>query len=805
MKKTENGESGISMTGRELIPRGEVFPHPIFWFLAALGQLLLAAWGLSSAAVSGLSLNINFWILYPGIFTLCLAATLFFFGERLNGYRLYIMMGLILIYAVILFFTQGQFLTGAMQVGNAVLRCMNQHYQSNLDIAAVGGNSVTLTIFLLEISAFAVFCLGGAIVYRPDSLWITWLLFPVVALILLAGGSPSVLSLFLLLFSVISVLVSARSVRKKRLWGEKGDSRFKRNLICHENIQKKTALLICIAGIFLSVLGFYVVRPGLNLQLTKAERVTAKVEGKLMEAMIDILPKISAGQLNLRVETAGGGVSDGALGDTGGYALSGIEDLKLICSYKPSETIYLKGFVGGEYAGDRWLEPDGDSFDSAAANWRTEDDARLYISNLPFLRRLYIENDADTGTSQMQEITVERINANSNYTYYPYYAFLNDYYLIQNGDGYVGGQSEQDDVFSFYPRQVFREAVEIWNADEDKKSVLDRVESSYAAYVKNHYLAVPEGLEELETQCEEQKLEKDEVDKITVYIQNFLSEGFEFSLDIPELPEGEDFVRYFLYESKTGYSTHYASTAVLMFRMFGVPARYVVGYAAPQNLFTAQTDGTYTAVLQDDNSHAWAEIYITGVGWTPVETTPGALGMAEDVAYQSDTVVNKGNPVDETEEEADAEEQAKEPGVAEKLLNKWFDGNLESIIHLLTALIVTSLIAIRITFFIRKRRRDYGLNTNIPESRRIEDIFCAYYQALVKKGMLQEVESTSEEFARQVKEWNTSLPQEEFDWMLEVVLESCYGFRDRTETEVIRMREIYKMLRKDLRRNCRKN
>lgn len=788
------------MTGRELIQQGEMSSHPIFWFLTALGQLLLAAWGLCGAAVSGFSLNIDFWILYPGILILCAAATLFFFGERLNGFRIYIMMGLILVYAVILFLTQRQFLTGALQLGNAVLRCMNQHYQSNLDIAAVGGDSGTLTIFLIEVSAFAVFCLGAAIVYRPDGLWITWLLFPVIALILLAGGSPSVLSLFLLLFGIISVLVSARSVRKKRLWGEKGSSRFRKNLICHENIQKKTALLICAAGVFLSVLGFYVVRPGLNLQLTKAERVTARVEGKLMEAMIDILPKISSGQLNLRVETAGGGVSDGALGDTGGYALSGVEDLKLTCSYRPGETIYLKGFVGAGYAGDRWLEPVGENFDDAASNWRTEDNARLYIQNLPFLRRLYIENDADTGTSQIQELTVERINANSNYTYYPYYSFLNDYYQVQDGDGYVSGQSEQDDIFSFYPRKVFREAVESWNADDDKRSVLDRVENSYAAYVKSHYLDVPEGFEMLQEQCEEQKLKKDDIEKITEYIQSFLADGYEFSLDIPQLPEGEDFVQYFLYESKTGYSTHYASAAVLMFRMFGVPARYVVGYAAPQNLFTAQTDGTYTAVLQDDNSHAWAEIYITGIGWTPVETTPGALGMAEDVEYQGDTVANKGNPADETEDEAsDTEEQENSSAVTE-LLNKWFKGNLESVIHVLAALMAAGVLITKIIFGIRKRRRDYGLNKRESADQRIVDIFRAYYRCLVKKGMSPEVESTSEAFAKQVREWNGSLSSEGFEWMLGIVLESCYGFRDRTEQEVVQMREIYKKLRRDLRK-----
>ena len=65
-------------------------------------------------------------------------------------------------------------------------------------------------------------------------------------------------------------------------------------------------------------------------------------------------------------------------------------------------------------------------------------------------------------------------------------------------------------------------------------------------------------------------------------------------------------------------------------RMLGLPARYVVGYAAPQSLF-AESDGGWQAVLQDDNAHAWAEVYLAGQGWTPLETTPGMVSeLTED-------------------------------------------------------------------------------------------------------------------------------------------------------------------------------
>lgn len=790
----------IVMTDRELISLGESEPHPVLWFLTALGQLLLLAEGFCAAFVTGLSLSVKWWILYPGVLILCAAAALFFFGERLNGYRLYGMLAGIVFYALVLFLTQDLFLSGARQAGTAFLTCMNQQYESNLALLSAGSDSLALTVFFLEILTPVIFWLAAVTVYRADIVWVVLLFFPTVTVLLLAGGSPSVLSLFFLLFGILSLLASARSVRRKRLWGKKESARYQKNLICHKNVQKKTALLICGAGLVLSVLGFYIVRPGLSLQLAKAETVTAKAEGRLMEAMLRVLPSISAGKLNLRVETAGGGVTDGALGDTGGYALQGVEDLKLTSSSKPEETIYLKGYVGSGYTGDQWTAAQEDGFLNAAMNWKTEGDPRLYIQNLPFLRALYIENEAADGSSGMQQLTVERLNANSSYTYYPYDSYLNEYYQVQAGDGYVAGQSEQDDVFSYYPRNTYKKVVEGWNLDESKSSVLDRVEASYAAYAASGYLDVPEGFEELEQQCREQDIKAGDVDGICEYIKAFLADGYTFSLDVPKLPEGEDFVRYFLYESKTGYSTHYASAATLMFRMFGVPARYVVGYAAPQNLFTAQPDGTYTAVLQDDNSHAWTEIYVEGEGWTPVEMTPGALGTAEDVEYQGDRAVNQGTPEEEQKKDGsgDGADQKGDSAEGKRAWTEWLDGSLESVVRLLAGILLTAGALTGGIVFVRKRRKALGLDRRLAPQKRIQDIFQAYYQRLVKDGMSPETGSSSEEFAAYVRKRNPSLEPEEFRRMMTLVFESCYDCREKKEEDVKFARSVYKKLQKDL-------
>ena len=46
------------------------------------------------------------------------------------------------------------------------------------------------------------------------------------------------------------------------------------------------------------------------------------------------------------------------------------------------------------------------------------------------------------------------------------------------------------------------------------------------------------------------------------------------SVSVPK----NDFVQDFLVNTKSGYSVHFATAATLMFRYFGLPARYVEGY-----------------------------------------------------------------------------------------------------------------------------------------------------------------------------------------------------------------------------------
>lgn len=93
----------------------------------------------------------------------------------------------------------------------------------------------------------------------------------------------------------------------------------------------------------------------------------------------------------------------------------------------------------------------------------------------------------------------------------------------------------------------------------------------------------------LKEQCKalakEQKVKDGDADSIQHFVCRYLSETCSYSDTSPQSEDGKNPVLYFLNESKTGSSPQFASAAVVPCRIMGLPARYVVGYAAPKNLF----------------------------------------------------------------------------------------------------------------------------------------------------------------------------------------------------------------------------
>ncbi|MGL4799684.1 MAG: transglutaminase-like domain-containing protein, partial [Cellulosilyticaceae bacterium] len=100
-------------------------------------------------------------------------------------------------------------------------------------------------------------------------------------------------------------------------------------------------------------------------------------------------------------------------------------------------------------------------------------------------------------------------------------------------------------------------------------------------------------------------------------IEAYLADNYMYTLKPGSVPQGSDFVDYFLFEHKEGYCTYFASAMAVMTRCIGLPSRYIEGYTMQQTY--KEDTGSY--LVTNKEAHAWVEVYFEGFGWVPFEPT----------------------------------------------------------------------------------------------------------------------------------------------------------------------------------------
>ena len=118
----------------------------------------------------------------------------------------------------------------------------------------------------------------------------------------------------------------------------------------------------------------------------------------------------------------------------------------------------------------------------------------------------------------------------------------------------------------------------------------------------------------------------------------------------------EEYLDYFLMESRKGYCAHFATAFVLLARSEGLPARYVEGFRLPFNI--SRTIRVYSSM-----AHAWAEVYLEGVGWVMFESTPGYGDYAYSgwlVQEEDESTLEESAPIRGGATEFFLEEEAEE-------------------------------------------------------------------------------------------------------------------------------------------------
>ncbi len=318
-------------------------------------------------------------------------------------------------------------------------------------------------------------------------------------------------------------------------------------------------------------------------------------------------------------------------------------DITATIDFKTSGNLYLKGFIGADYSKNSWSSL-GDNATSEFLDSFKELTQKGYCpQNFNSKNQAFYGHYNDVVEESSFSNVINHIMILSNFEESPY--LFTPYSIIMENDMSIEDDGRIQSKFMNYYQYSFYEIPDFTNnsniiidemnqintdfSKDTKPQNLSEAEKLYKTFAEKYYLSYPD-TEQLNELYEKYgstipKYDGTNISEITSCIRDILHSNSEYSLKPGKTPNGKDLVWYMLNENHKGYCSHFATSAVILARMAGVPARYAEGYVIVPSDFnddTRQLNG-YKIPIHDSRSHAWAEFYIDGFGWAPFEFTPG--------------------------------------------------------------------------------------------------------------------------------------------------------------------------------------
>jgi len=305
----------------------------------------------------------------------------------------------------------------------------------------------------------------------------------------------------------------------------------------------------------------------------------------------------------------------------------------LVVTMETPERVFLRGFVGDRFADEKWsaLEKEVLSQEKELLYWIRANG--LY----PQAQLAAAAGEA----AQRAEVAVQNVNGCSRYVYAPHTLIgeslsgLSPEKLdpsVLAADGWKGQRIYSYQVLAQSAEETSALLEQLQKSDDAETLAFRRNESAYRRFVLEQDLQVPNSFAEqlghvLDLSCEafgaHTELTKAQAQASTL---DFLTLCFS--------EKGSDLVLPL--QEQRGSIYQYTTMTVLALRYYGIAARYAEGYEINAAMAAAAEPGAPIAV---DNScgRAWVEIYQDGIGWMPMELTPGfeaLIGQMGDDGYQ---------------------------------------------------------------------------------------------------------------------------------------------------------------------------
>lgn len=400
-------------------------------------------------------------------------------------------------------------------------------------------------------------------------------------------------------------------------------------------------------------------------------------------------------------------------------------DKGLALRVESDKAYYLKGDVKEEYTGDSWRKTEEELKKLGERGNPSIEKVRNNYSGTLFFQ--------DSDLKQMK-IYPEKLKSTS---------FMVPIYTntIKGFEGEIL-INEENSIFASMSKVSKMYTVEYF--DVDYKSEFKNYYTVYYGHNDKYkkYLQLPKGVTERtvdlvysivrDTKNNEEKVEK---------IREYLSKNYTYTLNAAVLPTGKDFVDYFLFEDPKGYCVHFASALAVMYRIAGIPARYVEGFKMNEN---SKKGNIYE--VTNDTAHAWVEYLVSDDVWSISDCAPTALEnniRIEEENKQKEQNTNVPLPTGNGKRPNSAEEDLDEPGAGSGSVNAYKNVNTiiggKFIYVEISALLV---IIIAVVAAIRQRRKQKMLK---------DDSLIPLYNYIIKRlkryKIVKASDETEKEFA----------------------------------------------------------
>lgn len=488
-------------------------------------------------------------------------------------------------------------------------------------------------------------------------------------------------------------------------------------------------------------------------------------------------------------------------------------EIRLELKMNTPQELYLKGFVGAEYEGTYWKPLSSEKYTQqyeGMLDW-LQKNKFLPVTQYASYDKLSKENSG--GQTEYQQISVTNKNAYRKFVYLP--AALSSWERAGTkidkdwniySTAFLGAKNY---TFSMIDKAQTAETIYADNWTQtpatDAQQKYLNTESVYHAFVEDSYLTISEEQKQLIDDIFFKKgQEKKDFTEVTTQIRQVLRSEMDYK-KIPEsFPSDTDFLEWFLKEKKEGNAVAFATAAVMAYRAAGYPARYVEGYhlSAKKAENLIKQDAQDIALTTQD-AHAWTEVYVTGIGWLPVEVVPGLYTET----YTNETV--EGKPAykinsQSNDQGLDTGEDAKGSGTGSSDEGSGKNKKHEKVIPVIIAYIILLCIAAIVLYLLLECQRAIRLilwkkekEKAILEKQKISFIL-KEIEILFIAGRIKGNYSHPLELYPQVEKKFPGVEKEEYERALALIQKARFGGMELKSYEIYTLECYEKHLREAL-------